>query len=96
LYFVTTTLTTVGYGDIKGQTVYEYIFVMLVEFTGIMFFSFIMGSINNILAQDFTEPYDIFTLKEKCDIWLNNLDKIVKRKSMPNGLYNAMRFYIIN
>ena len=59
MYFVTTTLTTVGYGDIKGQTVYEYVFVMFVEFTGIMFFSFIMGSINNILAQDFSEPYDL-------------------------------------
>jgi Ion channel len=50
LYFVATTLATVGYGDIKGKTFYEYLFVMVVEFVGIMFFSFIMGSINNILA----------------------------------------------
>jgi len=96
LYFVATTLATVGYGDVKGKTMYEYLFVMMTEFVGIMFFSFIMGSINNILAQDFTEPYDIFQLKEKCDIWLNSIDKIVKRKTMPNGLYNAMRFYITN
>ena len=71
LYFVATTLATVGYGDIKGKTTNEYLFVMMTEFVGIMFFSFIMGSINNILAQDFSEPYDIFQLKEKCDIWLN-------------------------
>ena len=50
LYFVATTLATVGYGDIKGKTMYEYLFVMMTEFVGIMFFSFIMGSINNILA----------------------------------------------
>lgn len=50
LYFVATTLATVGYGDIKGKTLSEYLFVMMTEFVGIMFFSFIMGSINNILA----------------------------------------------
>jgi len=43
-----TTLTTVGYGDFKGFTTEEYIFTMLVEFCGILFFSIMMGSINEI------------------------------------------------
>jgi len=50
LYWCATTLATVGYGDVKGKTHYEFLFVMMTEFVGIMFFSFIMGSINNILA----------------------------------------------
>jgi len=45
LYWVVTTLTTVGYGDIKGFTSLEYQYTMFVEFVGILFFSFIMGSI---------------------------------------------------
>jgi hypothetical protein len=31
LYWVITTLTTVGYGDIKGLTYQEYLFTMAVE-----------------------------------------------------------------
>lgn len=49
LYWVVTTLTTVGYGDIIGFTKIEYTYTMMVEFVGIGFFSFIMGSIQNAL-----------------------------------------------
>jgi hypothetical protein len=52
VYFIITTLTTVGYGDFKGFTNNEYVFQMAVEFIGIGFFSFLMGSINNILVQE--------------------------------------------
>jgi hypothetical protein len=48
LYWVVTTLTTVGYGDYKGFTTKEYLVTMIVEFIGILFFSVIMGSINEI------------------------------------------------
>lgn len=50
VYYIITTLTTVGYGDFKGFTNNEYLFEMAVEFIGIGFFSFLMGSINNILV----------------------------------------------
>lgn len=52
IYWVITTLTTVGYGDIVGFTYNEYIYQMIVEFIGIAFFSFFIGSINNILVQE--------------------------------------------
>ena len=51
-YWAVTTLATVGYGDIKGFTYSEYLFNMFVEFIGIAFFSFVMGSINNIFLID--------------------------------------------
>ena len=52
LYWVTATLTTVGYGDVKSQIRYEYVYTMFTEFVGIGFFSFIMGSINTVLLAD--------------------------------------------
>jgi hypothetical protein len=47
-YWVITTLTTVGYGDVKGYTPLEYIFTMFVEFLGIGVFSYLMNSINSL------------------------------------------------
>lgn len=50
LYWVVTTLTTVGYGDIYGTTEEEYIYTMIVEFIGILVFSIIMSTVNSFLS----------------------------------------------
>ena len=39
LYFMVTTSTTVGYGDYGGNTIWERVFLMIVEFIGICMFS---------------------------------------------------------
>ena len=54
VYWVITTLTTVGYGDYKGYTTSEYVFQLIVEFLGIGVFSYLMGSINNLISQENT------------------------------------------
>ena len=54
VYWVITTLTTVGYGDYKGYTVNEYAFQMVVEFLGIGTFSYFMGSINKLVVSEYT------------------------------------------
>ena len=54
VYWVITTLTTVGYGDFKGYTPNEFLFQMIVEFLGIGVFSYLMGSINNLVGSECT------------------------------------------
>lgn len=38
-YFVTTSITTIGYGEISGYTVYEKLFIIFLLFTGILIFT---------------------------------------------------------
>lgn len=39
LYFITTTITTVGYGDIYGVSMLERVFIILLQFLGILLFT---------------------------------------------------------
>jgi hypothetical protein len=38
-YFVTTSITTIGYGEISGYTIYEEVFIIFLLFTGILIFT---------------------------------------------------------
>ena len=51
-YFILTTITTVGYGDIGGHTTYELFFSMVIEFIGLTFFSFLTGTISQMFSGD--------------------------------------------
>lgn len=42
-YWVITTFSSVGYGDLTGNTKTEYIYTMFVEMLGICFFGYIIG-----------------------------------------------------
>jgi hypothetical protein len=39
LYFITTTITTIGYGDIFGVSLPEKLYIILVMFLGILVFT---------------------------------------------------------
>ena len=93
-YWVVTTLTTVGYGDYKGYTVFEYLFTYLIEFVGIVFFSIMMGSINTIL-ENTDGDLDITDQKlESVDVWLVKLDNSRMSKQLPRVLYDKIKIYI--
>lgn len=49
MYFSMQTLTTVGYGDITVSTTIERFLCILLQFSGVIFFSFAAGSISNIV-----------------------------------------------
>ena len=93
-YWAVMTLATVGYGDVKGYTWQEYCFNMFVEFIGIAFFSFVMGSINSIFMAEPTDLKSVAQKLEQVDVWLVNLDNSRASKSLPKILYVKTRMYI--
>ena len=50
MYWVITTFTSIGYGDIKGHTDNEFIFQMIVEMIGIAFYGYMIGTFQTLFA----------------------------------------------
>lgn len=49
-YFISTTITTVGYGDISAKNSVERVFSIFMLFVGVMCFSFASGSLTSIIT----------------------------------------------
>jgi hypothetical protein len=92
VYWVITTLTTVGYGDYKGYTPPEYIVQMCVEFLGIGFSSYLMGSINNLIGSEETLQEIIDERMENIELWIRKLEK-ARPKNFSKNLYNSIKDY---
>ena len=88
LYFLITTLTTVGYGDITCSSFEERIFQIILLALGSIFYSYIISSISNFIQND-------SNAKTKYNYELNVLENI--RISNPNisfKLYKKILKYL--
>ena len=94
IYWVITTLTTVGYGDYKGYTVTEYGFQMIVEFLGIGTFSYFMGSINKLVATEYQLQEIIDERNEEIEQWLRKLEKS-RPKNFTKQVYDSIKEYTL-
>lgn len=94
MYWIYEVITTVGYGDYTGATSNEYAFTVALEFLGLTFFSFLMGSINGIFnSQDNFE--DLIEEKlDTLDMWIKKLEKSNRTLHIQPSLYNDIRMYV--
>jgi hypothetical protein len=80
IYWAVSTLTTVGYGDITGQTPQEQLYSMLITLVGATCFAFIIGSLTAVVSSNHEH--------DQTDINL-----FIKTAKIPNPLAKQIRTY---
>lgn len=93
-YWIFEVITTVGYGDYSGATSEEYIFSIVLEFIGLTFFSFLMGSINGIFNTKDNFDDLIEEKLDSLDMWIKKIEKSNKPFHIQPTLYNDIRKYV--
>jgi len=81
---VLTTISTVGYGDVKGGNTTERVFCMILMVIGVSCFSFISGALASIMS---TYDTSQAALQEK----LLFLNKLKATCHISEGLYDEIR-----
>lgn len=86
LYWTAVTFSSVGYGDITAKTIPEYIYSMFIEFLGIMFFAYLMGSLSSYLAK-YSAKKDAVNIREnELNQWLIFLEDQIKDQSFKSDI----------
>lgn len=93
-YWILTTITTVGYGDINGTTSPEIIFTMVVEFVGLTVFSFLTGTISTLFSGDQNFESLITEKMENLDFWLLRLENCNDQEKIPIKMYQLIKEFI--
>ena len=87
LYYMVTTIATVGYGDIYGTNMTERIICIFMMITGVFFFSFASGSLTHVITH--REAEELKTVER-----LNILNKIYKDYKLNSELYYSILYLI--
>jgi hypothetical protein len=94
LYYVITTISTVGYGDISPKTSKEIAFVMFIQFLGVVIFAYLTGNITSILM-NLNQREKMLSEKEiNLDKWFLDM-KTNKSHSIPEDLHKSIREYFL-
>jgi len=88
LYWTTTTLTTVGYGDIVPHTNFEKIYAVFVMIIGVGFYGYLIGNVVSVITK--RDP-----AHEKFINNLENLAALVKYRKLPKNLATRIRQYFM-
>lgn len=88
LYWTTTTLTTVGYGDIVPHTNFEKLYAALVMIIGVGVYGYLIGNVVSVITK--RDP-----AHEKFITNLENLSALVKYRNLPKNLATRIRQYFL-
>ena len=90
-YFVMTSFSSVGYGDVTGNEPMEYLYQCLVEMLGIGIFGWMTGMIQGVMMR-ITEADQSTQYQDRIMLWLVALDK-VKANPIEKDVFQDVRDY---
>ena len=85
-YWTTTTLTTIGYGDILPSNTNQIIFVIIIEFIGAGMYGLIIGNIANLIA-------NIDVAKAQHREKMEKLNTFLRYRDIPHDLSRKINSY---
>ncbi len=85
-YWTTTTLTTIGYGDILPSNTNQIIFVIIIEFIGAGMYGLIIGNIANLIA-------NIDIAKAQHREKMEKLNTFLRYRDIPQDLSRKINSY---
>jgi voltage-gated potassium channel len=88
LYWTTTTLTTVGYGDIVPNTNIEKLYAVFVMIIGVGFYGYLIGNVVSVITKRDTAHENFINN-------LDNLSSLVKYRNLPKDLTGRIRQYFV-
>ena len=88
IYFLITTVTSVGYGDITGNSITEFIFQIFLLIIGIIAYSWLISSISNYVKEN-NQQNEVFN--QKIDI-LNEIK--LEHPSMTKELFDKIYLHL--
>jgi hypothetical protein len=84
-YYVLTTLTTIGYGDLYPVNNSERIFAIFIMLLGVAMFSYVMGSFTDLISS-YDKKLGIIDQNADLQNWLTMLTKFNKHKPLSTEL----------
>ena len=88
LYWTTTTLTTVGYGDIVPHTNFERLYSVLVMIIGVGLYGYLIGNVVSVITK--RDP-----AHQKFINNLESLSSLVKYRGLPQNVATRIRQYFL-
>ena len=87
-------MTCVGYGDIKGWTEYERLYLLAVAFSSLFLVSFIRSSVLNLMDQKNLKNI-IRNTKFEVENYVHRMDKIIKERKIESKYYDNITDYVL-
>lgn len=92
-YFITTTASTIGYGDFGAKSPYEMYYMIIVQFVGMIVFSIISGTYKQIIHVP--SVFDVINFKtQDITMYLQRIDRVRKDDQLSAKVYDQTIDYI--
>jgi hypothetical protein len=89
MYFILTTITTVGYGDFYPMSAIERVYVIGVQLFGVAFYSYIMGNFIEIIS-NYDKKMGIVDKGSELQNWLTLLTRFTNNKPLNNEIVSEI------